>query len=106
MATDIKEEDEIDEGEDQGEGQDNPEGPEEVAEGQEKEGEELPLCEPCSGSRIEIAKSKGKFFWMLYSKNGRMIATNPVEFTRLNDLKKAIQSVKDVIDEAEIVRLY
>lgn len=69
--------------------------------------EEIQLCEPCSGIRIEIAKNKkGQFFWLLYAKNGRMVATSPVAFSRLNDLKITVKSLPSLFRDAELVRLY
>lgn len=78
------------------------------------ETEELAKCEeqePCGGSRIEVAREKNgegewEYSWMLYAKNGKMIATNPAVFSRLNDLKEALESVKQNIKDADTIRLY
>ena len=69
-------------------------------------GHHIQPCEPCEGSRIEIAREGDDYHWMLYSKNGRQIATNPIAFTRLNDLKETLKSVRENIDDADLVRLY
>ncbi len=68
-------------------------------------------CESdCGGARIEMnrEKVKGKwvYHWMLYAKNGKMVATNPESFGRLNDMKKTIASIRETIADAPFVRLY
>lgn len=78
----------------------------------EVESNELPKCEPCGGSRIEVVRERNDdddgwmYYWMLFAENGRMLATNPRPYSRLNDLKVAIQSIKDNIEDVDIVRLY
>ena len=46
------------------------------------------------------------FFWLLYAKNGRMVATSPIAFKRLNDLKVTVRSLPTLFRDAELVRLY
>ena len=67
--------------------------------------DEIEPCEPCQGSRIEIAKNGNDYHWMLYAKNGRMIATNPVPYRRLNDLKIAVESVREAVKDAMLVSI-
>ncbi len=68
-------------------------------------------CEnDCGGARIEMAREKVKdkwvYHWMMYAKNGKMVATNPESFGRLNDMKKTIASIRETIADAPFVRLY
>lgn len=63
------------------------------------------------GARIEVARQenedgKWEYFWLLYAKNGKPIATSPGPHKRLNDMKKAIESVVETIEKAPIIRLY
>ncbi len=44
----------------------------------------------------------GKVSWRLVAGNGRTIAKSPKKYTQVADAKRAIKSVKDVIQEAEI----
>lgn len=80
-------------------------------ENQNKNEEGIQTCEKddsksCSGTRIEIIKDGDDFHWMLYASNGKMIATNPVPFSRLNDLKETLKSVEENLKKTPIVRLY
>ena len=58
---------------------------------------ELTSPEDLAGLFIELAPDKeGNWHWLLWAKNGRPIATNPVRFTRSND---ALDTVKAVIEQ-------
>lgn len=49
---------------------------------------------------FEVAKdAKGTWHWCLWSANGRMLATNAVQYERRNDCTKAIQSMLDALKE-------
>lgn len=84
--------------------------PEEEEDEEKGEEEEIPKCEPCEGQRIEIQRvmnnEKWEYYWLLYAKNGKELATNPKPFKRLNDMKKAIKAVGELVPTAPIVRLY
>ena len=77
-----------------------------------KRTKEIPeKCEPCSGARIEIAREpkgedKWEYHWLLFAQNGKKLATNAVAYKRLNDLKAALESLEEVLPDAETVRLY
>ena len=65
-----------------------------------------------TGTRVEIARQPAgeegeyEYFWLLYSKNGKVMATGPEPHKRLNDLKKTLMSIDEQIGDAPIVRLY
>lgn len=65
----------------------------------------------CDGLRIEVARQKDEedeweYFWLLYAKNGKPVATAAVANKRLNDLKETVQSIAEIIDDAPLIRLY
>lgn len=63
-----------------------------------------------TGVRIEVARSiedgVTEFYWAFYSANGRLVATGPRAYDRLNDLKTALKGIREDFAEAPLVRLY
>ncbi len=55
---------------------------------------------------IEITKTKVKvghhFDWILWSGNGKKVATNPKSFKRLNDLTKTLAALKKEMGTARV----
>jgi uncharacterized protein YegP (UPF0339 family) len=59
-----------------------------------------------AGARIEIVKDDEHYYWAFFSGNGRVVATCPSGYEKLDHLKTTLQSIRDNFPTAPILRNY